>query len=107
MEADLARRRWNSFVIISGESLQAPVGHLRGDQFFSEKTFIDSQRQSSRTHAMSLTHHSLMKTFAESLQTSCWENAKNHPWKLAEIRRHIPTFFPTLTESRMINPVIL
>jgi hypothetical protein len=47
-----------------------------------------------------------MKTFAESLQTSCWENAKNHPWKLAEIRRNFPTFFPTLTESRMINPVI-
>jgi hypothetical protein len=63
MEADLARRRWNSFVIISGESLQAPVGHLRGDQFFSEKTFIDSQRQSFRTRAMSLTHHSLMKIF--------------------------------------------
>jgi hypothetical protein len=37
MEADPARRRWNSFVIISGESLQALVGHLRGEQFFSEK----------------------------------------------------------------------
>jgi hypothetical protein len=63
MEADLSRRRWNNLVIISGNILKQPVGHLRGDQFFSEKTFIDSQRQSSRTRAMSLTHHSLMKNF--------------------------------------------
>jgi hypothetical protein len=52
-----------SLVIISGNILKPLVGHLRGDQFFSEKTFIDSQRQSFRTRAMSLTHHSLMKIF--------------------------------------------
>jgi hypothetical protein len=39
MEADLARRRWNNFVIIAGESLQAPVGHLEGDQIFFLKNF--------------------------------------------------------------------
>ena len=37
MEADLAMRRWNNLVIISGDILKKPVGHLRGDQFFSEK----------------------------------------------------------------------
>ena len=61
MEANLARRRWNSFVIISGNILKQLVGHLRGEQIFSEKTFIDSKRHSSRTRAKILTHHSLMK----------------------------------------------
>jgi hypothetical protein len=50
-------------VIISPGILKQPVGHLRGDQFFSEKTFIDSKRHSSRTRAKILTHHSLMKNF--------------------------------------------
>jgi hypothetical protein len=36
MEANLARRRWNSLVIISGNILKQLVGHLRGEQFFSE-----------------------------------------------------------------------
>ena len=36
MEADLSRRRLNSFVIISPGILKRLVGHLRGDQIFSE-----------------------------------------------------------------------
>jgi hypothetical protein len=36
MEADLSRRRLNNLVIISGNILKQPVGHLRGEQIFSE-----------------------------------------------------------------------
>jgi hypothetical protein len=36
MEADLSRRRLKNLVIISGNILKQPVGHLRGEQFFYE-----------------------------------------------------------------------